>query len=109
MVNILACPLFAETVRVSSIYWLNNPALLHSYIEDNNIDTIYIAPAKYIESFEKSLLFLKSISSVEIHPFSGGFKSNSMVLFSLQSDEDIKFFTKITSWKITKNGDIISM
>ena len=107
MVHILSCPLFAETVRVSSTYWLNNPSLLQSYLEEHDINTIYIAPAKYLDSLESKLTMLKNIARVEIYPFGGGFKLRSMILFGLESEEDYKFFTKITEWKITKGGDII--
>ena len=107
MVNILSCPLFAETVRVSSLHWFNNPKLLQGYLEENNITTIYIAPAKYIDLFSAKITQLKRIANIEIHPFSGGFKMNSMVLFALETEEDYNFFTKITEWKISKNGDII--
>jgi hypothetical protein len=108
MVNILAFPLFAETVSVSSTLWLNNLSALKYQIEQRNIKTLYIAPAKYIHLFEPQLEDLKNNITIEVHPFGGGFKNNSMILFSLNSEEDLKFFSKITEWTLSGRGDIIS-
>jgi hypothetical protein len=76
-------------------------------LEEHDINTIYIAPAKYLDLLESKITILKNIARVEILPFGGGFKSRSMILFGLESEEDYQFFKKITEWKITKGGDII--
>ena len=107
MRNILSFPLFAETVRVSSIEWLNNIELLKYHIEKHNIKSLYIAPAKYTSILEKQLEELRFLTPLDIHPFGGGFQNNSMILFSLQSEEDLKFFSKITEWTLSSRGDII--
>lgn len=65
--------------------------------------TIYIAPASYLDSINRSYL-----PGIEVLPFNGGFKTDSLILFSLETENDIKYFNKITGYYIGKNGELIS-
>jgi hypothetical protein len=67
------------------------------------VKTIYIAPATYLDSINSI-----DITDVEILPFNGGFKADSLILFSLETENDIKYFNKITGYYIGKKGELIS-
>jgi len=107
MPNIYDFPLFADTVRVSCISWLKRPEELQKHLQDYKIDTIYIAPK---ERYEESLVLLKQLLiSLQIYPFGGGFKNSSLILCSLETKEEIAYFTKITNWALSKNGQLIEI
>jgi len=69
---------------------------------NEKIKTIYIAPASYLDSINRI-----QIPGKEILPFNGGFKTDSLILFSLETENDIKYFNKITGYYIGKNGELI--
>ena len=97
MPNIYEFPLFADIVRVSCISWLKKPIELQKHLQEYKIDTIYIAPK---ERLEENMILLKELTiPLQIYPFGGGFKNRSLILCSLQTKEDIAYFTKITNFK----------
>ena len=107
MPNIYDFPLFADIVRVSCISWLKKPEELQKYLQEYKIDTIYIAPKERLEEYR---IYLKELSmSLHFHPFGGGFKNRSLILCSLETKEDIAYFTKITNWALGKNGELITV
>ena len=70
---------------------------------NEKIKTIYIAPAPYLD-----LINRYHFPGIEILPFNGGFKTDSLILFSLDTEKDIKYFNKITGYYIGKKGALIS-
>lgn len=88
---------FVEGVYVADIRWSLYTQHMELMLLILNIGTIYIAPkAKY----NQWASVLDWTGDVEILPFGGGFKENSLVLFSLENLEDRKFFEKITEMKL---------
>jgi hypothetical protein len=78
-------------------FFLNNKDRLNPTIK-----TIYIAPSIYLQSVNIA------IPDVEILAFNGGFKTDSLILFSLETENDIKYFNKITGYYLGKKGELIS-
>jgi hypothetical protein len=74
------------------------PRTFQTIIELLGTRAIYIAPSSYYDEWYPIIDKLES--GAEIHPFGGGFKENSLVLFSLNSAVDRKFFEKITEFQL---------
>jgi hypothetical protein len=97
MKNINDFPEIAEALFIGNLnVYLNNKEKVTLPIK-----TIYIAPPAYLISG-------LNITGLEILPFQGGFKTGSLILFSLESENDIKYFNKITGYYIGKKGELIS-
>jgi hypothetical protein len=98
MNNINDFPEIAEGLCIGSL-----KTFLNISGQITKFKTIYIAPATYLESFNSI-----DLPGVEILPFSGGFKTDSLILFSLDTENDIKYFNKITGYYLGKKGELIS-
>jgi hypothetical protein len=107
MTYIFEMPEYAETVRISDIRWLNYTEAFVSKLNTYGIKTIYIAPKSQIILYKNQLKKLKMQVSVEVHPFEGGFKSNSITLFPLNTTEDLKYFNHITGLTLGKYGILL--
>lgn len=107
MSYIFTMPEYAETVRISDIRWLNYTEVFISKLKTYGIKTIYIAPKSQMILFEYELKKLYIHASVEVLPFEGGFKSNSITLFPLNTTEDLKYFNHITGLRLGKYGILL--
>lgn len=100
----------AESLRIGCLSLLEKPRLLSTLVSFRKITTIYIAPASNIDTYKREIAEFKSNNPfIEFHHFAGGFKMNSLILFSLKTKEDLLFFNKITRYTIGKNGEIIEI
>jgi hypothetical protein len=103
--NLFDFPIIFGESYIGALNQINN---VENMIINFDINVLYIAPSKYIEHLKKEISELKEKNpKLEVFPFNGGFKLNSIVLFSLSDDEDIKYFNKITGYSLGKNGELI--
>jgi hypothetical protein len=107
MSNIFDMPEYVDTVYISDVKWLLYTHLFINKLVQKKISTIYIAPKELITKYEKELDIIRKYVPVEIIPFSGGFKLNSITLFAFNTKEDLVYFTKITELRVGKYGTLI--
>jgi len=87
---------FVDGTYVADVRWCLSKKHMELMLLILGIKTIYIAPkGKHAE-----WLTVLDWVDVDVVPFGGGFKENSLVLFSLENLEDRKFFEKITEMKL---------
>jgi hypothetical protein len=87
---------FVDGTYVADARWCLSKKHMELMLLILGIQTIYIAPkAKHAEWST-----LLDWVNIDVVPFGGGFKENSLVLFSLENLEDRKFFEKITEMKL---------
>jgi len=89
---------FVTGTYVADLNFCLTPKVLQTIMELLGTTTVYIAPSDQYEQFYPIISGLDV--DVEIHPFGGGFKENSLVLFSLNSAVDRKFYEKVTEFKL---------
>ena len=96
--HISTLPVLAEGFSIGDLDSLSETRGL---IIEKKIKTIYLAQHSNIAPVKIQF------SDLEVLPFEGGFKTGSILLFSLKTAEEIKYFNKITGYSITKCGDLI--
>lgn len=96
--HISTLPVLAEGFSIGDLASLNETMGL---IIQKKIKTIYLAQHSNIPSVKIQF------PDLEVFPFQGGFKTSSLLLFSLKTAEEIKYFNKITGYSITKRGDLV--
>ena len=107
MSTIFDMPEYVDTVRISDIKWLNYTHVFINKLIKYKITAIYIAPKELMANYEKQFREIRNYVPVEVLPFAGGFKQNSITLFSFNTKEDLAYFTKITELRVGKYGEII--
>ena len=100
-------PEFIELSYISDIKWLLYTPIFINKLVQKKIKTIYIAPKELISKYYKELDEVRKYIPVEILPFAGGIKQNSITLFAFNTQEDLAYFTKITELRVGKYGEII--
>ena len=83
---------YAEGVHIGSINLITRDEFI-DFLFENEIRAIYIAPANRFNSYE---WILKSVGFTHVYPFLGGFMDRSIVLFCLGTDEEKKYYSRIT-------------
>lgn len=87
---------FVKDTYVADVRWSLSRAHMDLMLLVLGIRTIYIAPKSRHQEWSTVLDWV----DVDVLPFGGGFKENSLVLFSLENLEERKFFEKITEMKL---------
>lgn len=87
---------FVEGTYVADVRWCLSKTHMELMLLVLGIRTIYIAPKLRHPEWSTVLDWI----GVDVLPFGGGFKENSLVLFSLENSEERKFFEKITEMKL---------
>ena len=106
MMNLNDFPHLADSLRVGDLSFLEKIDTIDAL---SDIITIYVAPPSYTSLLASQIDEIKlNNPNLEILPFSGGFKLKSLLLFSLRSKEDVKYFNKITGFSLGKNGEMTS-
>jgi hypothetical protein len=82
----------AEGLHIGYIDLIINKDFI-DFIFKNDIRAIYIAPANRFHGYE---WILKSAGFENVYPFLGGFMDRSILLFCLGTDEEKKYYTRIT-------------
>ena len=86
---------FVRGTFVADVELVNSMPVLESFITTHKIKAVYIAPASNYE------LYKSVIVNTPVYPFAGGFMDNSLVLFSIKTSDDIKYFEKITDMTLS--------
>ena len=97
-------PEYIESVFISDIKWVLYTDAFINKLNQKKIRTIYIAPKELMTEYREELDEIRKYSPVEILPFAGGFKENSITLFAFNTKEDSAYFTKITGLRVGKYG-----
>lgn len=100
-------PEYTETVHISDIRWLTYTQAFVAKLKSHNIKTIYIAPKEELPAYQKYIYDLRKYINVEVTPFAGGFKSNSVTLFPLKTKDDLLYFSHVTDLRLSKYGELI--
>jgi len=100
-------PEYANTVYISDVKWLVYTNAFVNKLIKKKIRTIYLAPKELMTNYEKELDEVRKYRHVEILPFAGGFKENSITLFAFNTKQDMSYFTQITELRLGKYGALI--
>jgi hypothetical protein len=87
---------FVKGTYVADVRWCLSKDHMELILLILGIRTIYIAPKDSHPSWSTVLNWV----NVDVLPFGGGFKENSLLMFSLENLEECKFFEKITEMKL---------
>jgi hypothetical protein len=86
---------FVSGTYIADVCFVYKQDLFYNFIKKHNIKAVYIAPGSQF------MTYAPFTTDLNVHPFAGGFMTNSLILFQLNSDTDKAYFHRVTENKFT--------